>query len=105
MPSYMPGVRFGDLEHVLPGVITSSLRSALPLLEKKLRGFADPQAVLTAPETRSSSPVRILRGNDRQALGLRGVYPCGEGAGWAGGIVSAAVDGLRSARAYLLSLE
>ena len=105
IPSYLPGVRLGDLEQVLPSVITSSLRSAVPLLEKRLRGFADPQAVLTAPETRSSSPVRILRGDDRQALGLRGVYPCGEGAGWAGGIVSAAVDGLRSARAYLLTLE
>ena len=104
-PSYLPGVRFGDLEQVLPGVITSSLRSALPLLERRLRGFADPQTVLTAPETRSSSPVRILRGDDRQAFGLRGVYPCGEGAGWAGGIVSAAVDGQRSARSYLLSLE
>ena len=74
-------------------------------MERRLRGFADPQAMLTAPETRSSSPVRILRGDDRQALGMAGVYPCGEGAGWAGGIVSAAVDGLRAARAYLQALE
>lgn len=104
-PSYIPGVRFGDLDQVLPSVITVPLRSALPLLDRRLRGFADPQAMLTAPETRSSSPVRILRGDDRQALGMAGVYPCGEGAGWAGGIVSAAVDGLRSARAYLQALE
>jgi uncharacterized FAD-dependent dehydrogenase len=104
-PSYAPGVRFGDLDQVLPEVITAPLRSAVPLLERKLRGFADPQAVLTAPETRSSSPVRILRGDDRQAFGMGGIYPCGEGAGWAGGIVSAAVDGLRSAQAYLLTLQ
>ena len=104
-PTYLPGVHFGDLDRVLPDVITSPLRSALPLLGRRLHGFADPQAMLTAPETRSSSPVRILRGTDRQAIGMSGVYPCGEGAGWAGGIVSAAVDGLRSARAYLLSLE
>ncbi len=104
-PSYLPGVRFGDLDEVLPDVITSSLRAGLPLLERKLRGFADPQAVLTAPETRSSSPVRLLRGEDRQSVGIPGLYPCGEGAGWAGGIVSAAVDGLRSAAAYLQTLK
>ena len=103
-PSYLPGVRFGDVGQVLPRVITEPMRAALPLLDRKLRGFADPEAVLTAPETRSSSPVRILRGDDRQAVGIAGLYPCGEGAGWAGGIVSAAVDGLRSAAAYLLKL-
>ena len=103
-PSYLPGVRFGDVDQVLPRVITEPMRAALPLLDRKLRGFADPEAVLTAPETRSSSPVRILRGDDRQAVGIAGLYPCGEGAGWAGGIVSAAVDGLRSAAAYLRAL-
>ena len=104
-PTYLPGVRFGDLDQVLPAVITDNLRAGLPLLERRLRGFADPEAVLTAPETRSSSPVRLLRGEDRQALGIVGLYPCGEGAGWAGGIVSAAADGLRSAKTYLSTLQ
>ncbi len=104
-PTYLPGVRYGDLDEVLPKVITDSLRTGLPLLERKLRGFADSRAVLTAPETRSSSPVRLLRSEDRQAVGVRGFYPCGEGAGWAGGIVSAASDGLRSAAEYLKNLK
>ncbi len=104
-PSYLPGVRYGDLDRVLPSVVTDSLRAGLPLLERRLRGFAAPEAVLTAPETRSSSPVRLLRREDRQALGVAGLYPCGEGAGWAGGIVSAAADGLRSAKAYLSTLQ
>ena len=67
-------------------------------------GFDDPDAVLTAPETRSSSPVRIVRGDDRQSP-LRGLYPCGEGAGYAGGIISAAVDGMRSAEALIEQLN
>ncbi len=104
-PSYSPGIRCGDLEQVLPKLITDGLRAGLPLLDRRLRGFADPQSVLTAPETRSSSPLRLLRGESRQALGIAGLYPCGEGAGWAGGIVSAAVDGLRSAAEYLRALK
>ena len=103
-PTYLPGVRFGDLEQVMPKFITGSLRAGLPLMDRKLHGFADPRAVLTAPETRSSSPVRLLRDENRQSFGIPGLYPCGEGAGWAGGIVSAAVDGLRSAAAYLDTL-
>ncbi len=105
VPTYLPGVRYGDLDRSLPSVITYSLRAGLPLLDRKLKGFADPQAILTAPETRSSSPVRLLRLEDRQAVGIRGLYPCGEGAGWAGGILSAAADGLRSAAAYLKKLK
>ena len=66
--------------------------------------IADPEAVLTGPETRSSSPVRLLRGTDYQSVGMKGLYPCGEGAGWAGGIVSAAVDALRCCEAYLNTL-
>ncbi len=104
-PTYLPGSRSGDLENVLPSVITDSLRAGLPLLERKLRGFSDHQAILTAPETRSSSPVRLLRGENRQSVGISGLYPCGEGAGWAGGIVSAAVDGLRSSAVYLSELN
>ena len=97
-PSYEPGVFWGDIRRVLPERICSVLAAALPELGKKLRGFDDSQAVLTAPETRSSSPVRIVRGEDLQSS-VRGLYPCGEGAGYAGGIMSAAVDGLRVAAA------
>ena len=104
-PSYLPGVRFGDLHEVLPTALTGPMAAALPLLEKRLRGFSDREAMLTGPETRSSSPVRILRDEELQALGVRGLYPCGEGAGWAGGIVSAAADGLKCAAAYLRTLE
>ena len=78
--------------------LTDVLEQAIPALGKKLPGFDDPDAVLTAPETRSSSPVRILRdGAALRSVSLRGLYPCGEGAGYAGGITSAAVDGLRCA--------
>ena len=78
--------------------MTDTLAKALPLLDRKLRGFAAPDAVLTGVETRSSSPVRILRDESFQSA-IRGLYPCGEGAGYAGGIVSAAVDGIRVAEA------
>ena len=103
-PTYKPGVHWCDLHAVLPEKITRSLKAALPGLEGQLKGFADPDAVLTAPETRSSSPVRILRGEDRQSVSLRGLYPAGEGAGYAGGIMSAAIDGMLSAEAILAEL-
>ena len=103
-PSYRPGVHWCELHELLPERITSVLEAALPELGKKLRGFDDPEAVLTAPETRSSSPVRILR-NERRVSQLRGLYPCGEGAGYAGGITSAAVDGMKCAEALMESLE
>ena len=99
-PTYRPGVTWTDLSPCLPGAVTGALRDALPLLDRKLRGFATPDGVLTGVETRSSSPVRILRGEDLQSS-LRGLYPCGEGAGYAGGIVSAAVDGIRVAEAVV----
>ena len=99
-PTYKPGVTLCDLHEVLPERITRVLENALPELDKRLRGFASPDAVLTAPETRSSSPVRILRDDTRQSV-LRGLYPCGEGAGYAGGIMSAAVDGILTAEAIL----
>ena len=102
-PSYTPGVCWGDLRQVLPEKVSTVLAAALPALGKKLRGFDDADAVLTGPETRSSSPVRILRGSDLQGS-YRGLYPCGEGAGYAGGITSAAVDGLRCAEAVLRDL-
>ncbi len=97
-PTYRPGVTPADLRRCLPGYVADTLRSALPLFDRKLRGFASPEALLTGVETRSSSPVRILRGEDLQSP-IRGLYPCGEGAGYAGGITSAAVDGVRVAEA------
>ena len=102
-PTYRPGVTLCDLHEVLPAPITRGLEQALPILGAQLEGFDCPDAVLTAPETRSSSPVRIVRGGDRQSP-LRGLYPCGEGAGYAGGIVSAAVDGMMSAEAVIEQL-
>ncbi len=105
MPTYRPGVSWCDLRQVLPEKITRSLKEALPQLEDNLKGFSNPEAVLTAPETRSSSPVRILRGEDRQSVSLQGLYPCGEGAGYAGGIMSAAIDGIQCAEAILAGLR
>ena len=99
-PTYRPGVFWCDLHQVLPEIITDALTQAIPALEGNLAGFSDPDAVLTAPETRSSSPVRILRDESRQSR-LRGLYPCGEGAGYAGGIMSAAIDGILTAEAIL----
>jgi len=98
LPTYRPGVAWTDLSGCLPDYVADTLRQALPLLDRKLRGFAAPDGVLTGVETRSSSPVRILRDETLQSS-LRGLYPCGEGAGYAGGIVSAAVDGIRVAEA------
>lgn len=99
-PTYAPGVVWGDLRRVLPEQITDTIAAALPELTKKMECFASPDAVLTGPETRSSSPVRILRGDDKRSP-FGGFYPCGEGAGYAGGITSAAVDGLRCAEAII----
>ena len=100
-PTYLPGVFWGDLRQVLPDKITDVLARAIPALGQKLRGFDAPDAVLTGPETRSSSPVRVVRGEDLCSTGLAGLYPCGEGAGYAGGITSAAVDGMKCAEAVL----
>ena len=100
-PTYRPGVTWCDLHNILPEKITGALKAALPLLDGNLKGFADPDAVLTAPETRSSSPVRIVRDETKQSTGLRGLYPAGEGAGYAGGIMSAAIDGILCAEALL----
>lgn len=95
-PSYPHGVAFCDLSLCLPDYVVNSLREALPLFDKKLKGFADPDAVMTGIETRSSSPVRILRDENRMCA-IPGIYPMGEGAGYAGGIMSAAIDGLKTA--------
>lgn len=99
-PTCPTGVLLGDIAQVLPARVIEVMRAALVQMDQKLKGFALPDAVLTAPETRSSSPVRILRDEFLQS-NLRGLYPCGEGAGYAGGIVSAAVDGIRCAEMVL----
>ena len=95
-PSYAPGVTWTDLHQCLPEFLTETLEQALPMLGKKLHGFDDPDAVLTAIESRSSSPVRIPRDETGQSA-IAGLYPCGEGAGYAGGIMSAAADGMKAA--------
>ena len=100
-PSYRPGVTWTDLAGCLPDYVVQDMRAAIGVFDRKLKGFADPQAVLTGVETRSSSPVRITRGEDLNSLNFPGLYPCGEGAGYAGGILSAAVDGIRCAEALL----
>ena len=101
-PTYLPGVSAGTIDDVLPLFVTEALREALPLLGQKIKGFDCGDAVLTAPETRSSAPLRILR-DDMGESSLRGLYPMGEGAGYAGGIMSSATDGLRIAEAVISS--
>jgi uncharacterized FAD-dependent dehydrogenase len=98
-PSYKPGVKLGDLAPSLPDFAIEAIREALPAFGKQIKGFDLADAVLTGIETRTSSPVRITRGDDLQSLNLKGLYPAGEGAGYAGGILSAGVDGIRVAEA------
>ncbi|MBQ9959518.1 MAG: NAD(P)/FAD-dependent oxidoreductase [Oscillospiraceae bacterium] len=100
-PSYPRELRGFDMEKVLGSEICRALRGGLAAFSQKMRCFGDGEAILTGVETRTSSPLRIARGEDRQAIGMQGLYPCGEGAGYAGGIMSAAVDGLRTASAII----
>ncbi len=104
LPSYKPGVRLGDLSTSLPDYAIAAIREALPAFDKKIRGFAMHDALLTGVETRTSSPIRIPRNESLQSLNTEGLYPAGEGAGYAGGILSAAVDGIRVAEAVAASL-
>ena len=104
-PTYRPNVTWCDLHDCLPPFVCEALEEGLPMLGRRLRGFDAPDAVLTAVETRSSSPVRIVRDNLSFQSALRGLYPCGEGAGYAGGIMSAAADGLRVAERILEELQ
>ena len=94
MPTVKPNYQLVELNKIFPSFITESLKEGIVEFGKKIRGFDDEDAVITAPETRSSSPVRILRDESLQSVSVKGIYPCGEGAGYAGGIVSAAVDGI-----------
>ena len=103
-PTYRPGVAWCDLHTVLPEKITGALKTAIPMLDGNLKGFSCPDAVLTAPETRSSSPVRIPRDTQMQSVSLSGLYPAGEGAGYAGGIMSAAIDGILCAESLIAGL-
>lgn len=104
-PTYPRGVSWGDVATCLPGYVSETLRAAIPRMDRRLHGFSEASAVLTGVETRSSSPVRVTRGEGLQSLSTAGLWPCGEGAGYAGGIMSAATDGLRVARALVESLE
>ena len=103
-PSYKPGVHLCDLSKSLPDYAIAAIREALPAFDKKIPGFAMPDAVLTGVETRTSSPIRIKRNEQYQSLNTQGLYPAGEGAGYAGGILSAAVDGIKVAEAVALSV-
>ncbi len=107
-PSYTPGVTATDLaapgRECLPGYVLDAIRLAIPAFERRLRGFALPDAVFTGVETRTSSPLRIVRGADLQSLNVRGLFPAGEGAGYAGGIMSAGVDGIEAAEAVARAL-
>jgi hypothetical protein len=98
-PSYRPGVTPGDLHAALPGYAIEAMREAFPAFGRKIKGFDLHDAVLTGVETRTSSPIRITRGEDFQSLNVRGLYPAGEGASYAGGILSAGVDGIKVAEA------
>jgi hypothetical protein len=104
VPSYKPGVHLTDLATSLPGYAIEAIREAIPAFEKKIKGFAMPDAVLTGVETRTSSPLQIKRGPDYQSINTKGLYPAGEGAGYAGGIMSAGIDGIKVAEAIALDL-
>ncbi len=104
MPSYTPGVALGDLSSALPGYAIQAMREALPAFGQKITGFDMHDAVLTGVETRTSSPIKMSRGDDMQSLNVRGLYPAGEGASYAGGILSASVDGIKVAEAVARSV-
>ncbi len=104
VPSYQPGVKLGSLSSALPAYAIEAIREALPAFGRKIKGFDMADAVLTGVETRTSSPLKIPRGDDHQSSNVRGLYPAGEGAGYAGGILSAGVDGIKVAEAVARSL-
>jgi uncharacterized FAD-dependent dehydrogenase len=104
LPSYKPGVHLTDLTQALPAYAIEAMQEALPAFDKKIKGFAMQDAVLTGVETRTSSPLRMTRGRNYQSLNIEGLYPAGEGAGYAGGILSAGVDGIKVAQAVALSM-
>ena len=103
-PSYQPGIRLGDLSTALPPYAIEAIREAIPAFDKQIKGFAMADAILTGVETRTSSPICIKRGEDLQSINTRGLYPAGEGAGYAGGILSAAIDGIKCAEALAMDI-
>lgn len=104
LPSYTPGVHLGDLSSCLPDYAIAAIREALPAFDKQIKGFAMTDALLTGVETRTSAPIRIKRNELYQSVNTQGLYPAGEGAGYAGGILSSAVDGIKVAEAVALSI-
>ncbi len=100
-PSVLPNALYCKISSIFPDFITDSLKKGILEFDKKISGFANEGTVITAPESRSSSPIRILRGDDMSSVNIKGIYPCGEGAGYAGGIMSAAVDGIKCAEAII----
>lgn len=103
-PSYTPGITLTDLSGLLPDYATAAIREAIPAFEKQIKGFSRAEGLLTAVETRTSSPICIKRGANYQSINVQGLYPAGEGAGYAGGILSAAIDGIRVAEALALAM-
>ncbi|QEQ97112.1 NAD(P)/FAD-dependent oxidoreductase [Neptunomonas concharum] len=104
-PSFKPGIKLTDLSKALPDFCIEAIREAIPAFNRKIKGFALEDALLTGVETRTSSPLNIKRGDDYQSINVRGLYPAGEGAGYAGGIMSAAIDGIRVAEAIALDMK
>ncbi|SCW94360.1 hypothetical protein SAMN02927924_04491 [Sphingobium faniae] len=104
LPSYKPGVTLTDLSHCLPDFVLEAFREALPVFGRQIANYDHPDAIMTGVETRTSSPIRITRGKDFQSLNISGLYPAGEGAGYAGGILSAAIDGIKVAEAVALAI-
>ena len=100
-PTYKPGVTFANLNAILPSFVSNTLKEGIKYFDTKIKGFADSDAIMTGVETRSSSPVRIVRDDSLQSETVKGLYPCGEGPGYAGGIMSAGVDGIKCAIAVL----
>jgi uncharacterized FAD-dependent dehydrogenase len=105
LPSYQPGVLLGDLSTALPEYAIAAIREAMPAFGARIRGFDRHDAVFTGVETRTSAPLRLTRGEDLQSVNVRGLFPAGEGAGYAGGILSAGVDGIKVGEAVARSLE
>ncbi len=103
-PSYTPGITLTDLSKVVPEYVTEAIREAIPAFDKKIKGFSKPDGMLTGVETRTSSPICIKRGKDYQSVNTPGLYPAGEGAGYAGGILSAGIDGIKVAEAVALAM-
>ena len=104
-PSFKPGIKLTDLSDALPDYCIEAIREAIPVFDRKVKGFALADALLTGVETRTSAPICIKRGKDMQSINTLGLYPAGEGAGYAGGIMSAAIDGIKIAEAMALSMN